>query len=306
MQTLILNVVDGPDAGRKATIRSGQRLRVGKSTWADMSCSRDSKLEDVHFEISSDTREWTLQATQPDYVVQLNGSVLATSPLRHGDAISAGRSMFRVQDGNLPAIVESRDEPAASKEIDTKDVEPEVDISELMTKLGISIESEPEEPWELRPVAEELLASDRFTDAVRLVAAKIGPGESVRWEIQTYQEFLAATLPLEGELTKLVDDWLNEPTEEKRRSAEELVGKTDLGASAGWIAQTIFWSEGSMTASDLPEAPVPPFLFTDAVSSVLLLISIAPPVVEIEDVTSRILETGLQIAEATNSEATSS
>lgn len=73
--------------------------------------------------------------------------------------------------------------------------------------------------------------------------------------------------------------WVHEPSEEHRRAAGK-AGDAAGGAAtpAGAVALAAFWSEGSLSAPDLPPAPPPPGLTQQTVGgAVLLAANLGPP-----------------------------
>ncbi len=276
MQTLVLKVVEGPNLGLQSFIRSGQKLRVGRSSWAEMSCSRDGELQEIHFQILSTSSGWSLNSARPEYTVFCNGQPIRQTSLKHGDLIVAGNSHFQVRDAaqQIPQkkVVETIHEE--SSEPDQVEVETPP-LAKLLSDLQISTTVDANNPEvESTQVIAELKQEERWGDVVRLIAALIGAQQSVAWELEAYQTYGKSLPELSPEVQSVAEAWQNEPTEEQRREAEKLVEVAGLETPAGWIAQTIFWSQGSLSAPDLPEAPAPPTLYTKAVHSTLLFIAI--------------------------------
>ena len=295
MQTLVLKVIDGPDSGLQFAVRRGQRLRVGKSTWADMQCPNDAALQDVHFELAANSEGWNVTVVQPESILQVNGQNVETSPVNHADRISAGNSVFQIQDANLPEIVDEP-EPTNADDTDepvTQETGPE--IPELLAALEITLDSKSDDDTQLQSVVDALLSDGNFSDAVRLVAAKIGAVESVSWQLSTYEQYFGESSPIDTQIADVAQAWIENQTDEGRREAERLVGTFGLDTPQGWIAQSIFWSGGSISAPDLPDALAPPYLFADAVGNAMLLISIDPVVADFDDVPAKITSSGIAL-----------
>ncbi|HBN75408.1 MAG TPA: hypothetical protein DD473_06245 [Planctomycetaceae bacterium] len=276
MQTLVLKVVEGPDLGLQTFIRSGQKLRVGRSSWAEMSCSGDEELQEIHFQILSTSSGWSLNSARPEYTVFCNGQPIRQTLLKHGDLIVAGNSHFQVRDAAQQIPQKKTVEAIQEESSEPEQVEAETPaLAILLADLQISTSLDVNNPeLEASEVIAELKQEEFWGDTVRLIAALIGAQKSVAWEMEAYQTYGQSLPELNPEVQSVAEAWQNEPTEENRREAEKLVDVAGLETPAGWIAQTIFWSAGSLSAPDLPEAPAPPTLFTKAVHSTLLFIAI--------------------------------
>src|SRR6187549_1232845 len=91
-----LQVTDGPEAGRKVLLRSGQVARIGRTEWADFSFPRDADLADVHFAVQCQLHGARLRKLAPDRNLSVNSQEVNEVELQPGDTIQAGQSAFVV------------------------------------------------------------------------------------------------------------------------------------------------------------------------------------------------------------------
>ncbi|MCL6271450.1 hypothetical protein M3P05_16130 [Sansalvadorimonas sp. 2012CJ34-2] len=94
--------------------------------------------------------------------------------------------------------------------------------------------------------------------------------------------------------------WVREPTEANRRSAEARSKRAELDNAAGWLAQSAFWSGGSITPIDAPASPVPPYLYSHAVAGAVCLAAILPDGSKARENYKRMIGIGLDIADGGN------
>ena len=291
MQTLVIRVTEGPNRGLQTIVRRGQTLQVGKSTWADLKCLEDTELEDVHFLVECTDEGWKVNLSQPDFAAHINEHPDTSPLLKHGDSITAGQSVFRVLDASQPDLPEVQQEsstPAEEPAAEDKQEEAQTSVTQLLAELNIEYDCDGEP--EFADVLSTLVEQERWSDAVRLSAADRGPVDTVQWELAAFESESAGADVLPAELTELAASWVEEQTEEKRRSAEQLVETLGLESAPGWIAQTIFWSGGSLAPPDLPEAAAPSWLYTDAANSTFLLQSLNQPTADVSEYWKKLLE----------------
>ena len=139
-----------------------------------------------------------------------------------------------------------------------------------MTKRGSSLQPglPPEE------YLDRLIAQELFPDGLRFVAGWLPKPDAVRWACHCVQGLLGEQLT-DGE--KRAFDaalcWAAEPTEENRRAAEAAAEKNQFNGPASWLALGAFWSGGSLAPPELPEAPAPEGLTSQALAAALVLAS---------------------------------
>lgn len=95
---LVVEVVQGPDAGRTIERTVGRLLQVGRSGWADLTLTADPALADLHMLIECTPEGGFIRDLGTPTGTLLNGSrVVGRVPLHDGDRIRAGESEFLVR-----------------------------------------------------------------------------------------------------------------------------------------------------------------------------------------------------------------
>jgi pSer/pThr/pTyr-binding forkhead associated (FHA) protein len=106
---VVLQVVDGPHKGQHRVLHANQVLRVGRSDWAELSCSLDESLSRLHFEVKSTADGCELTDLKSRNGTRVNGRPIERVLLRDGDEIEAGLSRFRLGvSGDNPMTASSK------------------------------------------------------------------------------------------------------------------------------------------------------------------------------------------------------
>lgn len=94
---VVLEVLSGPDAGRKTRLGASQVLQVGRTEWADFSLARDGHMSGVHFALETDNTACYIKDLGSSNGTLLNGrSVTDKAVVGDGDEIRAGETLFTV------------------------------------------------------------------------------------------------------------------------------------------------------------------------------------------------------------------
>lgn len=95
---VILELVSGPQAGRRIQLLRNQRVQVGNTSWADFVVRDDADMAGQHFALETDYQSCRLRDLAGTGTTQLNGEPVTDAVLlKSGDQISAGQSRFVVQ-----------------------------------------------------------------------------------------------------------------------------------------------------------------------------------------------------------------
>ncbi|KXF83501.1 DUF6931 family protein [Enterovibrio coralii] len=94
--------------------------------------------------------------------------------------------------------------------------------------------------------------------------------------------------------------WVHTPDETSRRYAEQMANEATLQNGAGWIAQAVFWSGGSITGPSDPVVPPPEYLYAHAVGGSINLTAILPDGAQAEARYHQFIEMGINIANGGN------
>jgi Domain of unknown function (DUF4123)/Inner membrane component of T3SS, cytoplasmic domain len=100
---VILEIMTGPDAGRRFELRNGQTATVGRGARADLALPRDSSLGEMHFVLECGAQACRLRDLHGSRGLFLNGIAVTEADLRDSDRIVAGhtRIAVRIEGGTL-------------------------------------------------------------------------------------------------------------------------------------------------------------------------------------------------------------
>jgi uncharacterized protein DUF4123/FHA domain-containing protein len=99
----LLEICRGPEAGRKAALRPGQAVRVGRTERATLIIAGDPRLSGVHFTIDWAGPSPRIKNLDPAGGTEVNGVAITEGVLKHGDWIHAGSTDFRVHEAAVAA-----------------------------------------------------------------------------------------------------------------------------------------------------------------------------------------------------------
>jgi predicted component of type VI protein secretion system len=275
---LILRIVGGPAQGRRIVIRRGQHADIGRTEWADFSIPNDRRMADVHLRIVSSPDGYHVTDISPAGQLHVNDQLVKTAPLHSGDRILAGESMFAVEiegepvPGSFPKSSPDTETPGGTDSSVNAAGEPPVaeqcrlvDLSDAARQLAAAAPS----PGDyVRSLAEKAL----FSDAIRVLAFLVPKPAAVAWCAECVRETWGDGLgPGELQALEAAELWAEEPTEDRRRQAEQAAASAGTNTAAGWVAFAAFWSGGSLSPAGLPEVPPSPLLTAKAIFAALML-----------------------------------
>jgi hypothetical protein len=111
---VILEVTNGPFSGRKAWLRAGQVLKIGRTERADFTVPHDKNMSGLHFTLECDQDLCRVRDAESANGTAVNGEKVTESLLKHGDEIIAGSTKFKINIEGSRAVV---GEEAASRTI---------------------------------------------------------------------------------------------------------------------------------------------------------------------------------------------
>ena len=102
---VILEVVSGPDAGKKILLAAGQSAQVGRTEWADFAFPHDGQMSGKHFLLETESDACYIKDQGSSNGTSVNRRRIAQrTRLSHGDEIRAGQTVFVVRmEGAAPA-----------------------------------------------------------------------------------------------------------------------------------------------------------------------------------------------------------
>lgn len=93
---VILEVTNGPYSGRKAWLRAGQVLKIGRTERADFTVPHDKNMSSLHFTLECDQDVCRVKDAESANGTSVNGEKVTESFLKHGDEIGAGSTKFKI------------------------------------------------------------------------------------------------------------------------------------------------------------------------------------------------------------------
>lgn len=123
-----------------------------------------------------------------------------------------------------------------------------------------------------RQYLDRLIEKKAHADAVRFLAYALPKREAVWWACLCLGEIAGPQPPDRTPATlQAAVRWVLSPTEDHRREAMAPANADDFATPAGFVAQAVFWSGGSMNPPDLPEIPPGEHLTARTIGGGLLL-----------------------------------
>lgn len=255
---------------------------------------------DIHFEIETQDDLCLLRDLGGGTFVN-NQAVIGEAALTDGDVILAGetRLLVSIEGGSRESEADETcgDKSSGDKLGAAPAGEPQTaasfrDLPNLEAQsLALLVDDQ-------TPLAfvETLVEHRQFTDAIRVLSLLLPKRESVWWAYQCVDEMLTERIT---ETQRLAMDatstWFKEPTDANRRATMSAGEATQFETPHGWVALAAFWSEGSMTAIELPEALPGEKLTARAVTAALLITASLGEPHHTEQKYRRILDIGREI-----------
>ena len=89
-----LEIVSGPQSGRKLVVRSGYTAQVGRTEWADFALPDDSQMSSVHFMVECGQQACVIRDLHSTNGTRVNGRMISEAILNDQDRIDAGQTRF--------------------------------------------------------------------------------------------------------------------------------------------------------------------------------------------------------------------
>ena len=94
---VLLEIRSGSSAARKAPLKLGQPLRIGRAPKADQAFPDDKQMSSLHFTILHDEKGCRIRDLNSTNGTFLNGKKVKEAILQNGDEIIAGRTKFKLR-----------------------------------------------------------------------------------------------------------------------------------------------------------------------------------------------------------------
>lgn len=308
MQFAILKILSGHAAGRKAVIRPGQVLRVGRAFDADFSIPEDSELGQQHFVFDA-TQNGCQIRCYPECKLVFGEESATERAVYNGDQFRAGGTEFVINiEGELAGA--SRVAPQAAdeaiKERAPAAPPPACDLAALKAAEVIA-RYQPDDvvPAMLKPemscldLLSALAGKQEYDSAVRLLCFALPKQHAVWWAIGCVEQSAGDKLTAQDKAAlESARNWVIDPSEENRRLAEAGAAPIQMGSAAGAAALGAFWSGGSLAPAEFDAVPPPNELTAQAVYAAMCLTCIEGDGRNAN--LPRFYETGLKIAAGEN------
>ncbi|MBV9122957.1 MAG: hypothetical protein JO112_06355 [Planctomycetes bacterium] len=122
------------------------------------------------------------------------------------------------------------------------------------------------------PYLELLMQNHLFQDGVHFLAHALPKREAIRWALECARGVVEPEPPAAvAQAFKVVEKWIQNPSEEHRRAALASAETVGVGTPAGCTAMAAFWSAGSLSPPNLPVVPPPENLTGRGVANAVLL-----------------------------------
>ncbi len=217
----------------------------------------------------------------------------ATSPVRDGDMIAAGGTVFHVS---------RPEEPTAEEE--PSDAADDLVQPAVLTPLALcqrlefdeDVQQLAAETDDHETLIELLVAEQKFIEALRVRAHGWANRVTVWWGVQCVQQTKPQLPDAQQQALAAAVDWVAEPGESLRRRAESCGEAVDYGGLGGCLALGAFGSEGSFAPVGIPYLEADDRVTGQAVAAALLLAAYQPGSRGAEERLAGFLATGQQIA----------
>lgn len=119
---------------------------------------------------------------------------------------------------------------------------------------------------------QRLMAADCDSDAIRFLAHAMPIRESIWWGLLCVWRVFGPT-PQEKEVWAIqsVIQWVNDPSETRRRAASSAAHAVGNSTAPGCLANAVFWSGGSIGKVGMPAVQAPETSAAKAVGGAILL-----------------------------------
>ncbi len=264
-----LQITSGPLSGRKAHLRAGQTLKVGRTEWADFSVPPDAKMAEVHFALVCHAGACTVRDLSPAAGLTVNGDKVSEAVVHGGDVIEAGSTKFavRIEDSASSDAVATSAAAGAAIAVSATGA---TGTGSGFVKVAIPLAIEVCKRLTLDAPAQALLidkqscrqffdllvGKELFHDATRFLAQALPKREAVWWSALCVRAYLEKKLSAADRTAlEASERWVAEPSPENCRATEKAAAATKHETAAGWAAAAAFWSGDSIAPPDLPAVP---------------------------------------------------
>src|SRR5262249_455299 len=200
----ILQILTGPETGRRILIKAGQIARFGRTEWSDFAFPYDRQLADIHFSIETTNDSVTLADLSQGKGVEVDGQKTESCQLRSGQKIQAGRMAFAVSTERLfesstagtgPVAVSANGPPVPAPALARK----------ICESIGLSEPAQAllDDTIEVLPFIDKLSGEQLLLDALRVLAAWLSKRRAVWWGAGCLEAACGDSLKAQADLIAL-------------------------------------------------------------------------------------------------------
>lgn len=286
-----------------AVLNEGQSVVVGRSTEADVTCPRDTAMSSRHLRVMIQDGTCQINDLNSANGSFINEEKIDTGQLNPGDQLRCGQTHFQLEstEGTPASPITATENPASTSAttaapvatvtavaVATAELPEELQKSDgfvaktataIVEEFELSplIETAPDKGETPEQFATRLLQADDPSPVLKFLAAALPKRLGVWWAVQCVQRDETLTDGPDGELLKLVTEWVLHPDDRMRRAAFEQAQELGMQSAACWCAVSAFWATGSMAPLGQPEVPAGTEMAGRAISGATQLASIVDP-----------------------------
>jgi hypothetical protein len=137
--------------------------------------------------------------------------------------------------------------------------------------------AEPEMP--VRMYVEQLAAGGYHRAAIAALLHLLPQRDAIAWSLESVRKIeLAAAKPNAGAVLQAVEEWVEDPTDERRRAAMTAAEQAGTGTPVGCLGLAVFLSGGSMAPPHVQQGPEPaPYLYAKAAGGAMAMAAVQEP-----------------------------
>jgi hypothetical protein len=267
-----LEIIEGPELGRRVRLQEGLVARFGQTEWADFCFAADPTMADFHFMVDCRLQRCILYAlgTAETFV---NSKPAARQDLIDGDRVRAGQTEFLVRLEGAMAGAEGGPRPLYKDAAATTAAAMTVSALCGYLKLGNRAPEIATTAANLADFCSGLAASGDYLQAFQTRAFTLGMRAAVAWGCHQVGAIYAGQMEeAQANAWRVAAAWVQSPDQAGCRRAEAAAIQAERQGPGGWLAMATFWCGESLAPATSPE-PVPPelTLFSRAVAGALTL-----------------------------------
>lgn len=295
---VVLKILTGPSANSMTVLRQGQSLKVGRTSWADLTVDDDT-LAEVHFQLEVAGTTCSLRKLAEDATLTLNGEEADEAQIYDGDEITAGNTRFHVSVEGGDVRETATEDPAVAKGSGYSQVQvlkaalvvPNCDLEDDALEML-------QEDDNVREYVERLAESGQPGDAITVLSHALPKQEAVWWGCQMVKP---GGEPFDATAYDAAKNWVLDPSEENRKTAEAAAnGSGGVLTPAICLATAVYLSGGSLIDPEIENVPPADHITATTIAAILKSVAVLADPNFPNKSLQQSLEIGVQIADGEN------